>query len=79
MTPSALRSLDELLFHFRSLARKAPSDWERSFARSILRASKRPSWQPSDKQLRIMHRMVADMFVAEPDLIDTGMGGHHAA
>lgn len=83
MRPAA-RSVDELLFHFRSLARKAPDEWDRKFARSILRCAKRESWEPSPRQLYVMHQLVNRMFGApvndapDIDLIERDEGGFQA-
>jgi len=69
-------SLDELIYHMRTVASTTPSDWERSFASSILKQSKRAKWTPSAKQMRIMRNLVDDLF--GPDLIDNE-GGFGAA
>jgi hypothetical protein len=77
MTPR--RTLDELLYHMRSLARRMENDWEANFARSMLRHAKRPKWKPTEKQTQVMQRMVSEMFARggaqendELDLIDRG-------
>lgn len=54
------RSLSELLWWMKSLAGKAPSEWARNFARSMLRQGKRPDWEPTPKQLRIMRQLVTE-------------------
>jgi hypothetical protein len=73
-----IRPLEEQLFHMRTMACSS-SEWEAGFARSILKQAKRPNWNPSDIQQRIMQRMVAEMFTHrgvsasdDIDLIDTG-------
>lgn len=72
-------SVEHLLFHFKTLARKAPSEWDRKFARSILRCAKRPEWSPSPRQLYVMRQMVAAMFDSETiDLIETDEGGSNS-
>lgn len=55
-------SLEEILFWWPSIIRRASNDWAKGFALSIQRASRRRNWQPSPKQLSIMRRMVRDMF-----------------
>lgn len=54
------RSLEELLYHMKSIARVASSDWERNFARSILRHARRPSWEPTTRQEQVMRRLVSE-------------------
>jgi len=83
MTPT--RSLDELLYHMKTLARRPGTAWETNFARSMLRSAKRVSWAPSPKQLQIMQRMVSEMYCYDAtdlnetvDLIDEE-DRHHAA
>lgn len=73
------RSLDEILFHLRKIARVSGDKWERDFSRSILRHSKRPEWKPTAKQQFIMQRMVSELFSLSGvsadtniDLIDEG-------
>ncbi len=73
------RPIEELLFHMKTIARQASSEWEANFARSVLRQAKKPTWNPSEKQLWTMQRMVSDLFSlngvnADADifLIDTG-------
>lgn len=48
-------------------------DWAKSFARSIAKHGKRPSWNPSEKQAFLMRRMIEDLRTApqpEFDLIE---------
>lgn len=73
------RPIEELLFYMKTVAAQASSEWEANFARSILRQSKKPTWNPSEKQLWTMQRMVSDLFSPngvnandDIDLIDTG-------
>jgi hypothetical protein len=73
------RPIEELLFYMTTVAKQASSEWEANFARSILKQSKRPTWNPSEKQLWTMRRMVSDLFLPngvnandDIDLIDTG-------
>lgn len=56
------RSFEEIAFYWGQVLRTAPEGFERNFARSIARQLKRPNWQPTPKQERIMRRMVADLF-----------------
>lgn len=58
------RRLDELLWWMKSIAGKAPEEWERTFARSILRHAKRLSWTPSKKQLWMMRQLVEEHIAA---------------
>jgi hypothetical protein len=67
-------TVDELLFWLPSALKRHPTEFTRGFVVSILARSKRRGWKPSDKQLAIMRRIVADMFAADPaddfDVID---------
>lgn len=67
------RELDEIMIHWwPAVLRRvmAGSDeWLKSFARSIARHGKRPSWQPSQKQAFLMRKLVHDLASApEPEL-----------
>ena len=56
--------------------RLKPGEWGFNFTRSILRQNKRANWQPSERQLSAMQKLLAEL--AEPDtgpLIDDG-GDH---
>lgn len=53
--------LARVLFHLGTIARIG-SDWERGFARSILRQSRNPGWRPSARQLETMRGLVDQMF-----------------
>jgi hypothetical protein len=44
--------------------------WGHGFAASILRANKRPGWEPSDKQLYAMRRLLAELSAPDEALID---------
>ena len=70
--PLDLVALDHLLFSMETLARRAPTEWERTFARSILRHAKKPSWRPSARQEAEMLRMEAALWGREtcPVLIE---------
>lgn len=62
------RRLDELLWWMKSIAGKAPEEWERTFARSILRQAKRASWKPSAKQAWLMRQLVDEHLAAAEDV-----------
>lgn len=70
--PLDLVELDHLLFTIETLARRAPTEWERTFARSILRQAKKPNWRPSARQEAEMLRMEAALWGREtgPVLIE---------
>ena len=54
---------DDLHIHYMSaVARDAESEWARNFAKSIMRQSRNPRWQPTPKQRGIMRRLVDDLF-----------------
>lgn len=57
------RSVDELLFHWPAVVRLAENDWAKDFAKSIAMQSRRRHWKPTPKQIGIMQRMVADLFI----------------
>ncbi|MGA0613327.1 hypothetical protein [Paracoccus sp. KR1-242] len=65
-----LRSVDELLWSWTSVIATARTDWERGFALSIARASKRRGWQPTPKQHLLMNRMVDALFASNTELIE---------
>lgn len=75
-----LIELEVALLRMATLARRAPTEWERNFARSILRNAKRPAWRPSEKQQRVMRRMIAALFEADvaPVLIEVEEAGASA-
>jgi hypothetical protein len=66
------RSVDETLYCLRSVAGRADDKWASGFAMSILKQARRPSWQPSAKQLALMGRLVDEMFVPDLDLFEGG-------
>ncbi|MBS0573122.1 MAG: hypothetical protein JSS08_07715 [Proteobacteria bacterium] len=70
------RPLDELLFHWRAVIGAAPEGFPRDFALSIQKQRRRPGWEPTDRQMAIMRRMVAELFtqmdVGEVQLIEGG-------
>ena len=55
------RSVEVLLHHMCGCA-SSQNVWEASFAKSILRQSKRKNWQPSPAQEAVMHRIVRGLF-----------------
>lgn len=61
------RSLQELLFHWKTVCNRANDDWTRDFSRSISSVSKRRNWNPTPKQLGIMQRLVSDLFIRRTD------------
>ncbi|WP_421904642.1 hypothetical protein [Mameliella sp.] len=54
--------LERLLFYMPTVAERATNTWAQSFATSIVRQSRRRNWRPSQKQLSMMRRLVAEMF-----------------
>lgn len=64
--PLELLELETLPFRMEALARRAPNEWERTFARSILRHAKRPTWRPTARQEQVMRRMADSLFRADP-------------
>ncbi|MFN3275826.1 MAG: hypothetical protein ACK41U_14280 [Paracoccus sp. (in: a-proteobacteria)] len=65
--------IDRLLFSWPRVIADA-SGWSRGFALSIQRDRKKPDWRPSDRQLSVMRRLVAELpqtvGEADPDLIE---------
>ena len=53
--------IERLVFYMKAIAGTGNA-WASGFARSILRNSKRPDWNPSEKQLSCMRNLVADLF-----------------
>ncbi|MFN4102000.1 MAG: hypothetical protein ACK4GT_19735 [Pararhodobacter sp.] len=68
-------NIDRLLFSWPRVIADA-SGWSRGFALSIQRDRKKPGWRPTDRQLSVMRRLVAELpqTVGEddPDLIERG-------
>ena len=58
----------ELLHHWRAVIGSSPKGFPRDFAPSIQKARKRPTWQPSERQLALMQRMVSELFTSRDDL-----------
>jgi hypothetical protein len=54
--------IERLLFHMPTVAERATNTWAQGFAASIVKQSKRRNWRPSQKQLSMMRRLVAEMF-----------------
>ena len=63
-----IRSVEELLFHMRTVVRNADNAWAKDFARSILAQAKRPGWTPSPKQEALMQRLAAELFIQSDDM-----------
>jgi len=63
------RCVDELLFHWPAVVKKAPEGFAKNFARSIAKQSRRRRWEPTEKQRRIMERFVADLFCPDDDAV----------
>lgn len=61
-TTEPRRTLEELLFHIPWLSRNAANAWERHFAKSIAEKARLPRWRPTEKQIQVMQRLVANMF-----------------
>ncbi len=59
-TATRPHTLEELIWHMGNIVRGTKNKWERGFAASILRASKKSTWTPSAKQEALMRRLVAD-------------------
>ena len=70
------RCLDHLIDLMPTVRREAQNEWAKSFAGSIMRQAKRPSWRPSPKQEAIMHRLADDLFTeadaGDVELIEEG-------
>lgn len=62
------RTVEELLFHMPTVARRSQNDWASNFARSIIKQSKRRNWRPSSKQTGIMRRLVGELFQEIEDI-----------
>lgn len=56
--------VDALLFRWGRVIASA-SGWARGFALGIQRDRKRPGWQPSQRQLSMMRRLVAELPMAD--------------
>lgn len=61
------RSIQELLFFWPTVTRRAADDWSRGFTRSIAEQSGRRNWRPTPKQLGVMQRLVAGLFAQGHD------------
>lgn len=70
---TGIPEVDHLLFSWPRVIADA-SGWTRGFALSIQRDRKKPGWQPSDRQLSVMQRLVAELPAVvgedDPDLIE---------
>ena len=70
------RSIDEVLFWLRSVANgQNNGPWERNFALSILRQAKRPTWNPTPKQERMMRALVDEFLTPAPTLFEEELEG----
>jgi hypothetical protein len=66
--------VDRLLFSWGRVVADAQG-WARGFALSIQRDRKKQGWAPTERQLSVMRRMVAELPIAgrdAPDLIEAG-------
>jgi len=60
------RSVEELIWHMPTVARRARDEWAKAFAESIVKQARRRNWHPSAKQKAMMQRMVSELFTG-PD------------
>ncbi|MEM0978430.1 MAG: hypothetical protein AAGJ34_12915 [Pseudomonadota bacterium] len=60
--------LDRLIWYMRTVIQRSENSWDRNFAKSILKQSKRKTWQPSPKQIKMMHRLVDELFASSENL-----------
>ncbi|WP_111431026.1 hypothetical protein [Rhodobacteraceae bacterium DSL-40] len=58
-------TIEELTDFWMPKVARAGNGWASGFARSIIRQSKRPAWEPSRKQLAMMRRLVSEMTAHE--------------
>ncbi|WP_054304655.1 hypothetical protein [Gemmobacter sp. LW-1] len=61
------RSVAECLYWLPTIAKTATNEWAQTFAASIMAQSRRRGWKPTPKQLAMMRRMVAELFVHRAD------------
>lgn len=61
--PATSAEIERLLFHMPAVAQWAENDWSAGFARSVIGQCKRRGWKPSPKQLSMMRKLVADLFL----------------
>ncbi len=61
------RSTEELIFYMRIIAGGRGCKWETNFARSVLRQSRKPGWDPSPKKRSLMERMVSELITYGDD------------
>lgn len=59
-TPS---EVERLLHYMPTCAEKAQNEWARSFAADMAKRANWRKWRPSPKQVAVMRRMVADLFL----------------
>ena len=60
--PDQVTGIDELLFWWPSITRRATDEWAKGFCQSVLGQSKRRNWNPTEKQLSLMRRLHREMF-----------------
>jgi hypothetical protein len=63
------RPFEVLLFHMRGLT-SSSNEWQSGFARSVLKQARRPNWRPTEKQIAIMDKMVAELFRETDDAFE---------
>ena len=66
------QELDEILtVRWPAVVRQVMADgsdeWLKGFVRSIARQGKNREWRPSDRQVSIMRRLLAELHAPEPD------------
>jgi len=74
--------MTELELRLRDLIRRPVTKWERGFIASVLRQMRRRGWFPSQKQMRVLDRIIADdvrrTYPETDPLIDHEEGGRRA-
>ncbi len=81
ITPTSAE-IDELVWKLGQRLRAGKisrDDWGHDFIRSILKQNKRRNWMPSERQLSVMQKLVAELAEPAEDLIDEGGGDDWAA
>lgn len=63
---AAPRPVSEILRLWPEVIGGAPEGWPRNFALSIQKARRKPGWQPSERQLKWMRLLVAEL-ISQPD------------
>ncbi|MCP4944162.1 MAG: hypothetical protein GY924_19575 [Planctomycetaceae bacterium] len=62
ISPATSAEIERLLYHMPAVA-QGNDEWVSGFALSILRQCRRRGWQPSERQLNMMRRLVSDLFI----------------